>query len=294
MKPRYLGKCFTGVLVVTLASCGEQGEGEIVSTERSLTTTYQAENAFDIDEGVVETQHAGFTGTGYVNINNFSNTFMWHIVNAPVAGTATLRVRYANGGGTNRPIRITVNGATAATLSGAPTGAWTTWVTSGPVAITLVAGNNDVIHGSVTSDGMPNIDRFEIAQSFSQTIQAESAFDIDEGVVESQHAGFTGSGYVNIDNFSNTLMWHIVNSPVTGPATLVVRYANGAGTNRPIQISANGAAGGTINGAPTGAWTTWVTSAPIPITLVAGNNDVTHSSVTSDGMPNIDRFVITW
>jgi hypothetical protein len=294
MKVERSAKSIGGLFLLGMTACGgEAGEIEQVGvTREELTTVYQAENAFDIDEGVVESIHAGFTGTGYVNIDNFSNTFMWHIVNTGFAGPATLRVRYANGTGTGRPIRISVNGATAGTLAGGPTGSWATWATAS-VPINLAAGNNDVIHASVTSDGMPNIDRFEIVQSVTQTFQAENAFDIDEGVVESIHAGFTGTGYVNIDNFSNTFMWHIVSSPVAAVATLRVRYANGTGTNRPIRVTVNGATAGTVNGAPTGSWSTWAT-ATLPINLVAGDNDMIHASVTSDGMPNVDRFEITW
>lgn len=292
MTNRSLSTLAGGLLVLGAAGCAgeaDNGEPEVATTEAAITTAYQAEDAFDIDEGVVESIHSGFTGTGYVNINNFSNTFMWHIVNRPVAGAATLRVRYANGTGASRPIRVTVNGGGGGTIAGGPTGSWSTWTTA-TVPITLIAGDNDIIHSSVTSDGMPNIDRFEIVQTVTRTFQAEDAFDIDEGVVESIHGGFTGTGYVNINNFSNTFMWHIVNSPFTGSAALRVRYANGTNTNRPIRVEG----AGTINGAPTGSWSTWVTSPPLTINLVAGDNDVVHSSVTSDGMPNIDRFTITW
>jgi hypothetical protein len=55
-----------------------------------------------------------------------------------------------------------------------------------------------LIFQSTVSGGLPNIDSFEITQTFTQTFQAEAAFDIEEGVIESIHAGFTGSGYVNI------------------------------------------------------------------------------------------------
>jgi hypothetical protein len=291
MKNLHFGRLFVGFALFGAAACAGVDEGEIVVTESALTTTYQAENATDIDEGVVESIHAGFTGTGYVNINNFSNTFFLHVINSPFAGPATLRVRYANGTGTNRPIAISVNGAPGGTVPGAPTGSWSTWATA-TVPINLVVGNNDVVHSSVVDAGMPNIDKFDIIQSVTQTFQAEAAADIDEGEVESNHAGFTGTGFVNINNFSNTFFLHIVNSPVTAAVTLRVRYANGTNANRPIRITGNGG-GGTVTGAPTGSWSTWAT-ATVTINLVAGNNDVVHSSVVDAGMPNIDKFDITW
>jgi hypothetical protein len=283
-----------GLVLGATACTGELPTEDITEAREALTTVYQAEAATDIDEGVVESEHAGFTGTGYVNINNFSDTFMLHIVNAPVANATTLRVRYANGTSSSRPIAVIVNGVTAGTMTGAPTGAWTTWVTSPAISINLLAGNNDIVHSSVVSAGMPNIDRFEIAQTFTQQVQAEAATDINEGVVENEHAGFTGTGYVNINNFSDTFMFHVVNSPVTATASLRVRYANGTSSSRPIAVTVNGVGVGTVSGGPTGAWTSWVVSPPISVNLVAGNNDIVHSSVVSAGMPNIDRFDLTF
>jgi exo-1,4-beta-D-glucosaminidase len=280
-----------GLLAVGVLGCGAESAESLGTVQDELISVYQAENAADIDEGVVESSHAGYTGSGYVNIANATSSFMWHVVDAPAAGRASLRVRYANGTGSNRPIALTVNGVSSGTVNGAPTGAWSTWVTSGPISINLLAGSNDIVHSSVTADGMPNIDRFEIAQTFTRTYQAEAAFDIDEGVIESIHTGYTGTGYVNVNNFSNTFIWFVVNSPVTATATLRVRYANGGGTNRPIAVSPGSS---TLTGAPTGAWTNWVTSSAVTVSLSAGNNDVILSSVSSDGMPNIDRFDITW
>lgn len=280
-----------GLAFASVACSGAgESEAELGTVQSELTTTYQAENAFDIDEGVIETIHAGYRGTGYVNINNFNNTFAWYIINRPVAGTVAVTVRYANGGTTNRPIQVT--GGSSAQIPGVPTGSWTTWRTA-TVNVTMPAGDSDFFLASVSNDGMPNIDEFSLAQTFTKTFQAENAFDIDEGVVESIHAGFTGTGYLNIDNFSNTFAWYIVNSPAAVTVPLTVRYANGTTGNRPIRVSANGGPAVQITGAPTGAWTTW-TTATVNVALAAGDNDVILSSVVSGGMPNIDKFDITW
>lgn len=286
-----------GAFVLLLANLVGCAGNEIVdpgveSTESALTTTYQAESAFDIDEGVVENIHAGYTGSGYLNINNFSNTFAWYIVNAPAAGTVSVKVRYANGASANRPIRVSANGGGGATIAGAPTGSWSTWVTA-TVSLTLLAGNNDVFLSSVTSDGMPNIDKFDIVQTFTRTFQAEAAFDIEEGVVENIHPGYTGSGYLNIENFADTFAWYIVNSPAAATVSVKVRYANGTNSNRPIGVSAGGGGSASIPGIPTGSWSTWKTVA-VSIAIGSGDNDLFLSSVVPAGMPNIDKFDITW
>jgi hypothetical protein len=262
----------------------------VASIEAALTTTIQAEQAFDIEEGVIESIHAGFTGAGYVNIDNAVDTFIWFVVNSQVAGQASVTIRYANGTGVNRPIRVSANGGPGVTVNGNPTGSWSSWATV-TASVPLLAGSNDLFLTSVTANGMPNIDRIDIPSS--RIIQAENAFDIDEGVVEAIHAGYTGTGYVNINNFSNTFIWFVVETTAATPLSLRVRYANGTSVARPIHITVNGANGGTLGGGPTGSWSSW-TTATIGETLAAGGNDLILSSVTSDGMPNIDRIELVW
>ena len=286
-----------GAALFALSGCSGAGANDqaaegVDATQSALTTTYQAENAFDIEEGVVETVNAGFTGTGYVNVVNAIDSRIWYIVNSPVTGSATIKVRYANGNTTARPIQIVINGANGPLLSGAPTGSWTTWVTA-TATINLSAGNNDLLLWSTVSGGLPNIDKFDITQSFTKTFQAENAFDIEEGVIETVNPGFTGTGYLNINNFANTFAWYIVNSPSAATVSVKVRYANGGSTNRPIKVSTGGSAGVTIAGAPTGSWSTW-TTATVSVNLAAGNNDFFLTSVSADGMPNVDKFDITW
>src|SRR5688500_750410 len=95
----------------------------------AATTTYQAENA-TISQAVVESNHAGFTGTGFVNYNNVVGSFVEFTVSAAAASNAMLSFRYANGTTTNRPMSISVNGTVvSSSLAFNPTGAWTTWAT---------------------------------------------------------------------------------------------------------------------------------------------------------------------
>jgi hypothetical protein len=116
-----------------------------------------------LEEGVRETINAGYTGSSYVNIDNNASTFAWYVFTRSTAKTVTVRIRYANGTGVNRPIDIHSNGNPTVRVTGAPTGAWTTWnwVTA---SVKLDAGSNDFFLNSVTADGMPNIDKFEIVE----------------------------------------------------------------------------------------------------------------------------------
>src|SRR5262249_1702239 len=89
-------------------------------------TRLEAESA-TISQGVVESNHAGFSGTGFVNLDNAVGSYVQWSVNAASAGTATLTIRFANGTTANRPMSLSVNGGSASNVDFPATGAWTTW-----------------------------------------------------------------------------------------------------------------------------------------------------------------------
>ncbi|WP_433242868.1 family 20 glycosylhydrolase [Streptosporangium sp. CA-135522] len=122
---------------------------------------YEAENA-EISGGAVESDHAGFSGTGFVNYDNVAGSRVQWTVDAPVAGPVTLRLRYANGTTTDRPMDITVNGSPAAGASPfAGTGAWTAWQTT-TLTANLTAGANVIRATATTAGGGPNVDYLEV------------------------------------------------------------------------------------------------------------------------------------
>ncbi|WP_246083869.1 carbohydrate-binding protein, partial [Nonomuraea diastatica] len=106
---------------------------------------YESETAPAVCQGTIDTNWAGFSGSGFCNGTNATGAYAQFTVNASVAGTATLGIRFANGtsGGTERPANLVVNGSTVATVSFESTGAWTTWVTK-TVTVPLNAGSNTI------------------------------------------------------------------------------------------------------------------------------------------------------
>jgi hypothetical protein len=125
----------------------------------TATVRYEAEDA-TIFHGAVNSDHAGFTGTGFVNYDNEVGSFSEWTVTMPSAGSATLVFRFANGTTTNRPMDISVNGTVTA-LSFPGTGDWTTWQTRS-ITASLNAGTNTVRATATTSGGGPNLDNLEV------------------------------------------------------------------------------------------------------------------------------------
>ncbi|MFI6740515.1 PQQ-dependent sugar dehydrogenase [Nonomuraea sp. NPDC050451] len=256
-------------------------------------TRYEAENA-TISQGVVESNHAGYSGTGFVNGDNVAGSFTQWTINAPAAGTATLAFRYANGTGADRPSDIAVNGTTVAAARSFPaTGAWTTWATI-TLTAQVTAGANTIRATATGAGGNPNWDYLdaEVQSSNFTDYQAESA-TISQGVVESNHAGFTGSGFVNYDNVTGSSVEFAVSAAAAGTQSLTFRFANGTTTDRPMTVTVNGTAVATARSFPgTGAWTTWQ-EISVDAPLNAGGNTVRATATTANGGPNLDRLRVT-
>lgn len=87
--------------------------------------------------------------------------------------------------------------------------------------------------------------------------------------MDSDHAGFSGTGFVNGTNEVGSYVEFTVPDAQAGAATLTLRYANGTTVNRPMNLMVNGGAPTAVAFNGTGAWTTWA-DATAPVTLTAG------------------------
>jgi polygalacturonase len=263
----------------------------IANVNPILANRYEAESA-TISQGVLESTHAGYSGTGYVNYDNVAGSYVQWTVNAAAAGTTTLILRYANGTTTDRPMDISVNGTVVASgVSFASTGVWTNWQIKRLRAV-LQAGANTIRATATTVNGGPNLDFLETASAPAPPppttrYEAEDA-TISQGVVESNHTGFSGTGFVNYTNVAGSYVQWTVTATAAGTATLALRYANGTTTDRPMDISVNGTviASG-VSFPSTGVWDTWQT-ATLTASLNAGTNTVRATATTANGGPNVD------
>lgn len=136
-----------------------------VGSVGSSTTTLEAEKA-KLKGATVASNYKGYTGTGFVDYVNSSGDYIEWTVNKATAGAASLKFRYANGGGSKRTLKLTVNNVTvASSLSFAQTGGWTNWSTIS-YKTNLNAGSNKIRLTATGSNG-PNIDNLVVSDIVS-------------------------------------------------------------------------------------------------------------------------------
>ncbi|MEV6793494.1 carbohydrate-binding protein [Streptomyces sp. NPDC051320] len=134
------------------------------NTAQAASTRYEAENAQAICTGTIDSNWAGYSGNGFCNGNNAVGAYAQLTVNAATSGTATLKVRYANGTTTARPAAVTANGSAATSASFEATGAWNTWATQ-TVTVPVKSGSNTIRLSPTTSAGLANIDYLDVEVS---------------------------------------------------------------------------------------------------------------------------------
>lgn len=109
-----------------------------------------------------------------------------------------------------------------------------------------------------------------------------------KGIKETTNSGFVGEGYANVDNEAGSFVTYGVTAAKAGTYTLYVSFANGKTDARGYSISVGDKellADGSME--PTGAWTTWKTQT-VEIELDAGYSELKFTSLSSEGMANID------
>ena len=127
-------------------------------------TELQAESACSYD-GIFETIHPGYLGTGYANLNNTTGSSVMFFVDAATAQSITFTYRYANGSVNSRDMSIMVNDVTQpSTLYFPTTGSWDVWQTSS-VTVPLTAGRNEITIVALTAEGGPNMDMVSYAST---------------------------------------------------------------------------------------------------------------------------------
>ncbi|MEV4320109.1 CBM35 domain-containing protein [Actinocrispum sp. NPDC049592] len=173
----------------------------------------------------------------------------------------------------------TVNG-TSLTVNGLTANTSYTFTVTAKDAAGNTSGSSNPVTATTSGGGGGPVD-----------YQAEQA-TITQGVVESNHDGYTGTGFVNYDNVNGSAVEWTVNAAAAGAADVVVRFSNGTTTNRPMNIAVNGTVVASNVGFPsTTNWDTWNT-VTVHVTLNAGANKIKATATTANGGPNVDKITV--
>jgi uncharacterized protein YegP (UPF0339 family) len=264
-----------------------------------VDTDYEAEAAALTGGAVVNTDHAGYSGTGFVAGYWNQNASTAFTVSVPSAGTYQARLRFANGQTGAKTVSLYVNGTKVRQISLASTGNWDTWATA-TESVSLAAGTNAISYRYDSGDGgNVNVDRLTVGANSlvaDADLEAESAGLAGGAVVNTDHAGYSGSGFVAGYWNQGAATTFNANVPTAGTYQARLRYSNGPNPfagNKRLSLYVNGAKVRQINLASTGNWDTWATSTEL-VALNAGANTVSYRYDSGDdGNVNLDRMTLT-
>ncbi len=124
-----------------------------------VTISYQAEDANVSGEAGIESVHAGYNGTGYVNSNTAGTVIEFTDVDGGAGGTVTLGIRFALGNNA-RTGNLVVNGVSEA-ITFPSTTDWDNW-TNYFQDVQLAAGQTNTIRLESTGQDLANIDEIRV------------------------------------------------------------------------------------------------------------------------------------
>jgi hypothetical protein len=158
------GSTAGGPYTVTASSGGKSGTASVTVTAASLKI--EAENATLAGTAAKNTNHAGYSGTGFVDgFYNSTTAKVTFTVNVPTAGSYKVNLHYSAGNGTSSNTGLYVNSTTKLkNISCAGTTNWDTWANE-QETLTLNAGNNTIAYKAETSSGScANLDYIVVSQ----------------------------------------------------------------------------------------------------------------------------------
>ncbi|MBB4905467.1 carbohydrate-binding protein [Actinophytocola algeriensis] len=260
--------------------------------------TLEAESASLTGGAVAESEHAGYSGAGYVGgftDTNKGRAAVTFTVTAP--GAQTLALRYANGTGSTMTLSLYVGTQRVQQVALPSTGSWTSWGTAS-TTVALPTGSTGVAYRFDSADsGNVNLDRLTVTGGTPAepgTFEAETAALAGGAVAESEHAGYSGTGYVGgltDTNKGRAAVTFTVTAP--GAQTLTLRYANGTGSTMTLSLYVGAQRLQQVALPATGGWATWGT-ATSTVTLPSGASGVGYRFDTTDsGNVNLDRLTVT-
>ena len=198
---------------------------DMIYIRRSVSsglTTHEAEDALKTNVAV-DTDHAGYSGTGFIDAFETCGDSVGFTVKVPSSDTYTLRFRYANGSGEEAARAVIIDGKYANKAYFVAQPDWDTWATA-ETGVTLDAGVHTIVlyygdyeYGAINLDYMQVSPLSESARSLymnnwsnvvaiwqdSFVNQATAVNSDGPGLYELRYYNGTTTGNYNVNHIKN-------------------------------------------------------------------------------------------
>jgi len=190
-------------------------DSEYIEISPSEIVIAEAEEYTCTYNGVVESDNAGYSGTGYLNGEKETGSVVSFKIMAEATSTVQMGIRYANGGTADRPVRVLVNGTEAITSLSMPVTGWSNYQHT-EASIKLTKGLNEITMLAHSADGFANLDyyylhegaRFVSCQPVTQEISLAYGWNLisinvvpDDNTIESVFSGLAVESIRTMDAF---------------------------------------------------------------------------------------------
>lgn len=264
---------------------------EVITSLRLDAEKYDAVSG-DVSLENGDTAIGSFYGGNYLVFNHVELTDITQISSqyARAADTSHLEFRLNN-----------VTGPLFATAQLSPTGDAQVYQSSTSYVLNAVTGtyNLYVIGIDESYNMVANLDAFTLSAGPVSAVN-NNPYLLDEDsealcthsvVIDNQHAGFNGSGFIDTENYLGAALSWNISVAKAGIYSVELRYANGGTSARSGVMTINGAASQDVELTTTGDWHTWQTQT-LNIALEVGNNQITLTATSAEGLANLDQIYL--
>ncbi|MFC8828221.1 carbohydrate-binding protein [Streptomyces sp. NPDC057137] len=290
------GAAATSVAATSAAATSAAG------TSAAGTSAVEAESGTLSGGAVRSTEHAGYTGSGFVggytdgNKGSASTSFT---VPSAAAGNGSLKIRYANGTTATMTLSLYVNGAKVRQISLPATANWTTWATRDEPVPYKEGGNTVALTFTAADSGNVNLDNFTAATPDVPTEppadapaqDAEDAYFSGGSGIANSASGYGGKGYLTGFTKAGARAVFAVDAPAARTYPVAVRYRTAASAAASVSLTANGTKIRQVQLPGTaGEWRTATTDVPLRASL----NTLTLRTESGDaGDFQLDGITVT-
>lgn len=213
-----------GSNIVRLSGKSALGLDAIIAKKSVL---YEAEGAVLSGGTGIAQNHTGYSGSGFVSGFSEPNAAISFTVNAPHAGSYSVKLAYGAGTGKDRTLTMYVNGTRIKQANFFGLKGWNKWADRYD-NVFLKEGSNVITYKYDSGDtGNVNLDYITVTDAATWTYEAESAKTTggaDSAIVQAQD-GNTGIGYVSGLSQVNSSVEFSVYTEYAASYDLKLRYA---------------------------------------------------------------------